>query len=50
MIINSSSGGATKGDSRFSMPLAHLGNKKYYLGMFFKVITMAMKRRGRREL
>jgi len=29
-------GGATKGDSRFSMPLAHLGNKKYYLGMFFK--------------
>merc|ERR1712127_168256 len=23
-------------DSRFSMPLAHLGQKKYYLGMFFK--------------
>lgn len=22
--------------SKFSMPLAHLGNKKYYLGMFFK--------------
>ena len=26
------------------MPLAHLGNKKYYLGMFFKVTTMVMMR------
>ena len=28
--------------SRFSMPLAKLGEKKYYLGIFFKVKLLMM--------
>jgi len=27
---------SVRSDSKFSMPLVHLGNKQYYLGMFFK--------------
>ena len=30
--------------SRFSMPLAKLGEKKYYLGIFFKVSLRLIER------